>query len=159
MIWMTINLIVFLVGLVFGSFLNVLIHRLPLAISLVKPVGSICPHCNHDIKWYENIPIFSYLLLKGRCSGCSQSISIIYPIVELITAAVTLLLYMNVWFGWELILTIALFYTLIVLSFIDLKYKEVPDYLLIIAVALAMLVGDLIYVLLLQGVSLYLNLL
>ena len=151
MIWMMINLIVFLVGLVFGSFLNVLIHRLPLAISLVKPVGSICPHCNHGIKWYENIPIFSYLLLKGRCSDCSKSISIIYPIVEIITAAVTLLLYMNIWLGWELILTIALFYTLIVLSFIDLKYKEVPDYLLIIAVALAMLVGDLIYVLLFTG--------
>ena len=151
MIWMMINLIVFLVGLVFGSFLNVLIHRLPLAISLVKPVGSICPHCNHDIKWYENIPIFSYLLLKGRCSDCSKSISIIYPIVEIITAAVTLLLYMNIWLGWELILTIALFYTLIVLSFIDLKYKEVPDYLLIIAVALAMLVGDLVDVLIFTG--------
>ena len=151
MIRMIIYLIVFLVGLVFGSFLNVLIHRLPMAISLVKPMGSTCPNCNHGIKWYENIPIFSYLALKGKCSDCSKPISIVYPIVEITTAVVTLMLFMNSWFSLELVLSIALFYTLIVLSFIDLKYKEVPDYLLIIAVALAILVGDLIDVLIFTG--------
>ena len=113
---MIIYLIVFLVGLVFGSFLNVLIHRLPLAISLVKPIGSKCPNCNHGIKWYENIPIFSYLALKGKCSDCSKPISIVYPIVEITTAVVTLMLFMNTWFSLELVLSIALFYTLIVLS-------------------------------------------
>ena len=148
---MIISLIVFLVGLVFGSFLNVLIYRLPLGISLLKPIGSACPHCNYKIKWYENIPVFSYLFLKGRCSSCSDSISKSYPIVELITAAVTLMLYSNFWIGWEMIITISLFYVLIVLSFIDFKYRAVPDYLLIIVVVLAILVGDIINILLFTG--------
>ena len=148
---MIISLIVFLVGLVFGSFLNVLIYRLPLGISLLKPIGSACPHCNYKIKWYENIPVFSYLFLKGRCSSCSDSISKSYPIVELITAAVTLMLYSNFWIGWNMIITISLFYVLIVLSFIDLKYRAVPDYLLIIVVILAILVGDIINILLFTG--------
>ena len=148
---MIISVIVFLIGLVFGSFLNVLIYRLPLGISLLKPIGSACPHCNYKIKWYENIPVFSYLFLKGRCSSCSDSISKSYPIVELITAVVTLMLYSNFWIGWEMITTISLFYVLIVLSFIDLKYRAVPDYLLIIVVVLAILVGDIINILLFTG--------
>ena len=148
---MIVSVIVFLIGLVFGSFLNVLIYRLPLGISLLKPIGSACPHCNYKIKWYENIPVFSYLFLKGRCSSCSDSISKSYPIVELITAAVTLMLYSNFWIGWDMIITISLFYVLIVLSFIDLKYRAVPDYLLIIVVVLAILVGDIINILLFTG--------
>jgi leader peptidase (prepilin peptidase)/N-methyltransferase len=148
---MMIYFIILLIGLVFGSFLNVLIHRLPLSISLVNPAGSACPHCNNGIKWYENIPVASYLALKGRCSNCSESISIIYPIVEIITAIVTLTIYLNFLFNWELIAIIALFYTLIVLSFIDLKYRAVPDYLLIIAVILAIMVGDIISVLIFTG--------
>ena len=155
---MIIYLIILLIGLVFGSFLNVLIHRLPLSISLVNPVGSACPHCNNGIKWYENIPVFSYLALKGRCSNCSESISIIYPIVEIITALVTLTIYSIFLLNWELIAIIALFYTLIVLSFIDLKYRAVPDYLLIIAVILAIVVGDIISVLIFTGGLLLLEL-
>ncbi len=148
---MELYVIVFVIGLIFGSFLNVLIHRLPLGISLFKPLGSSCSHCNYRIKWHENIPIVSYLFLKGKCSNCSNPISIAYPLVELTTALVTLLLYMNYWLNWELIATIALFYTLIVLSLIDLKYKAVPDYLLIVAVILAILVGDLMYILIFAG--------
>jgi leader peptidase (prepilin peptidase)/N-methyltransferase len=128
-----------------------LIHRLPSGISLFKPLGSTCIHCKHSIKWHENIPILSYLFLKGRCSNCSKPISIVYPLVELTTALVTLLLYMNYSPNWELIVTIALFYTLIVLSFIDLKYKAVPDYLLIIAVILTIIVGDLMDILIFAG--------
>ena len=128
-----------------------LIHRLPSGVSLFKPLGSTCIHCKHSIKWHENIPVFSYLFLKGKCSNCSKPISIVYPLVELTTALVTLLLYMNYSPNWELIVTIALFYALIVLSFIDLKYKAVPDYLLIIAVMLAVIVGDLIDILIFAG--------
>ena len=128
-----------------------LIYRLPSGISLFKPLGSTCIHCKHSIKWHENIPVFSYLFLKGKCSNCSKPISIVYPLVELTTALVTLLLYMNYSPNWELIVTIALFYTLIVLSFIDLKYKAVPDYLLIIAVMLAVIIGDLIDILIFAG--------
>ena len=145
------HLLIFLIGLIFGSFLNVLIHRLPLSISLVKPLGSACPHCSYGIKWYENIPVVSYLFLKGKCSNCSESISIVYPFVELITAVVTLVIYTNFLLNWEFLAIIALFYTLIVLSFIDLKYREVPDYLLIIVVALTLIVGDLINLLIFTG--------
>ena len=148
---MELYIIIFIIGLIFGSFLNVLIYRLPLDISLFKPLGSTCTHCKHRIKWHENIPVLSYLILKGKCSNCSKPISIVYPFVELTTALVTLLLYMNYWLNWELIVTIALFYTLIVLSFIDLKYKAVPDYLLIIAVILTIIVGDLMNVLIFAG--------
>ena len=148
---MELYIIIFIIGLIFGSFLNVLIYRLPLEISLFKPLGSTCTHCKHRIKWHENIPVLSYLILKGKCSNCSKPISIVYPFVELTTALVTLLLYMNYWLNWELIVTIALFYTLIVLSFIDLKYKAVPDYLLIIAVILTIIVGDLMNVLIFAG--------
>ena len=148
---MELYIIIFIIGLIFGSFLNVLIYRLPLEISLFKPLGSTCSHCQHRIKWHENIPVFSYLLLKGKCSNCSKPISIVYPFVELTTALVTLLLYMNYWLNWELIVTIALFYTLIVLSFIDLKYKAVPDYLLIVAVIIAIIVGDLMNILIFAG--------
>ena len=148
---MELYIIIFIIGLIFGSFLNMLIHRLPSGVSLFKPLGSTCIHCKHSIKWHENIPVFSYLFLKGKCSNCSKPISIIYPLVELTTALVTLLLYMNYSPNWELIVTIALFYALIVLSFIDLKYKAVPDYLLIIAVILAVIVGDLIDILIFAG--------
>jgi leader peptidase (prepilin peptidase)/N-methyltransferase len=151
MINMTIYLIIFSVGLVFGSFLNVLIHRIPQAVSLLNPIGSECPNCSHGIKWYENIPVFSYLFLKGKCSNCFEPISFIYPIVEIITAIMTLMLYAKFLLNWELITTIILFYTLIVLSFIDLKYKAVPDFLLIIVVALSIIVGDIINILIFTG--------
>ena len=132
----------FAIGLIFGSFLNVLTYRIPLGISLFNPIGSECPHCQHKIKWYENIPVISYVFLKGKCSNCSERISIIYPVVELTTGVVTVLLYNHQWLDLDLILTIVLFYTLIVLSFIDFKFKAVPDYLLIIVVILTLIVGD-----------------
>ena len=139
---MSIYLVTFIIGLIFGSFLNVLIHRLPLGISLFNPVGSECPHCQHAIKWYENIPVVSYLVLKGKCSNCSERISVIYPIVEMTTGVVTVLLFNHQWLNVDLILTIVLFYTLIVLSFIDFKYKAVPDYLLIIVLILTLIIGN-----------------
>lgn len=79
-------------GLLIGSFLNVVIHRLPVGGSLVKP-GSSCPHCQHKIKWYENIPVFSYLfLLRGKCSACKSKISIRYPLIEILVGFFALFL-------------------------------------------------------------------
>lgn len=128
---------IFLLGLIIGSFLNMLIYRLPKNISLLNPKRSICPNCDTTIKFYENIPVVSYLFLKGSCSNCSEKISITYPIVELLTAFLTLLVFLKVGFGYEFLLLAVLFYSLILLSFIDFKYKEVPDYLLIISLILA----------------------
>ena len=133
---------IFIIGLIFGSFLNVLIRRLPLNIPLINPTGSECPYCQYKIKWHENIPIISYLVLKGKCSNCSKHISIVYPTVEMITGLVTVLLYSHQQFDSNLLLTIALFYILIILSFIDFKYKAVPDYLLIIVMVLTLIIGD-----------------
>ncbi|MCA1933219.1 MAG: prepilin peptidase [Calditerrivibrio sp.] len=87
-------LIAFILGAIFGSFMNVLIYRLPRSISILFP-GSNCPSCGKTIKFYENIPILSYLFLKGRCSSCNTKISITYPVVELFTAIFFTLIYLK----------------------------------------------------------------
>jgi leader peptidase (prepilin peptidase)/N-methyltransferase len=132
----------FIVGLIFGSFLNMLIYRLPLGISLFNPKRSICTKCNHQLYWYENIPLISYIFLKGRCSNCKAKISIVYPIVELVTAIVTSILFFSLGLSENFLITVLLFYTLIVLSFIDFEYKAVPDYLLIIALCISFFIFD-----------------
>ena len=119
-----------------------LIYRLPLNISLIDPKRSICPSCNHTIKWYENIPLLSYIFLKGRCSKCKTNISIVYPIVELLSAIITMLLFIKLGLTSQFILITILFYLLILLSFIDLKYKAVPDYLLILILINAFFIPD-----------------
>lgn len=116
----------FIFGLLFGSFLNVCIYRIPREKSIVWP-PSFCPHCNAPIKWYDNIPVLSYLVLLGKCRHCKKPISIQYPIVELLTAALT---WLCVWqFGlslWTFVM-IAAVYALIVLSVIDLELMIIPD--------------------------------
>lgn len=115
-----------LFGLIIGSFLNVIIYRLPKGESLAYP-GSHCPSCNKPVKPYDNIPVLSYLILGGQCRSCKTKISPIYPTVELMVAALYLLLY----FKDGLTLTLladAVFVSLIVpLVFIDLEHKLLPD--------------------------------
>ena len=81
------TVILFLLGLVFGSFFNVLIYRLPREISIIKP-GSFCPACRHGIAWYDNIPLLSWLLLRARCRHCGARISVRYPLVELMAGVI-----------------------------------------------------------------------
>src|SRR5271157_1010732 len=83
-------LIVALFGLVFGSFLNVCIARLPKHESIVSP-RSHCPRCGRPIRWYDNIPVLSFLLLRARCRDCRAKISPIYPLVEALSAALLLI--------------------------------------------------------------------
>lgn len=132
-----ISFLIFILGLIFGSFLNMLIYRLPLGISLINPKRSICTTCKNEIKWFENIPLFSYIFLKGKCSSCKEKISITYPIVELSTAIITLVLFLKLGLNQNFLITTLVFYTLITLSFIDFKYKAVPDYLLILVLFLS----------------------
>ncbi len=87
-----------LLGLLLGSFMNVCIYRLPRGLSPVRP-RSGCPKCGHMLAWYENVPIVSYLVLRGRCRQCRTPISPMYPIVEVITGAVFLAGYL--WYGPE----------------------------------------------------------
>ena len=126
------SILIILMGLLFGSFLNVLIYRLPLNISLFSPKRSTCRECNHTITWYENIPLLSYIFLKAQCSSCKNKISLTYPIVEILTSIITYILYLKVGLNQEFYYLILISYLLIVLSFIDLKFKAVPSSLLVI---------------------------
>lgn len=127
------------IGLCVGSFLNVVIYRIPNDMSLVKP-ASHCPNCNHEIKWYMNIPVFSYIFLRGRCHYCKARISPIYPMVEILNMAlwfVSLLVftpYVTTAFtqvtNWYAFITSCIACSaLICIFFIDLKHMEIPDVL------------------------------
>ena len=115
-----------LFGLVVGSFLNVCICRLPEGQSVVSP-PSRCPHCSHRIRWYDNIPLLSYLLLRGRCRGCGARISLQYPLVELLNGILTLLLFLR--FGPTLTFAALFLFcsALVVITFIDLEHQIIPD--------------------------------
>lgn len=130
----------FIFGLCFGSFLNVLILRLSLNQSILT--RSACPNCKHTIYWYHNIPLLSYLLLKGKCAYCKTKISFEYFLVEFITGIVTLAIYLKLGLTQEAIFMCLLSYVLITLSFIDLKYKAVPDYLLLIVLIISFFASE-----------------
>ena len=127
----------FIFGICIGSFLNVLILKLPLSESIFTKTRSKCPSCNHLIYWYHNIPLFSYLFLRSKCAYCGAKISFQYFLVELLSGIITLVLFLKLGFSQEFIYMCLLSYVLIILSFIDLKYKAVPDYLLLIAFVLS----------------------
>lgn len=126
----------FIFGAVIGSFLNVLILRLPLNKSVIFP-RSTCPSCNHIISWYYNIPLLSYLFLKAKCAYCKTNISSQYFIVELLSAILTLALFLKLGLSLEFLYMSLLIYICITLSFIDFKYKAVPDYLLLIVLVVS----------------------
>jgi len=120
------GLYVFLVGAAVGSFLNVCISRWPEGLSVIKP-RSRCPKCGHQIKASENIPIISWLILRGRCSNCHEPISIQYPIVELLVAMIWLAAYLQ--FGITITaFRIAVFATVLLgISITDAKHFLIPD--------------------------------
>ncbi len=151
--------LLFLLGLMVGSFLNVVIYRFPIMLqqqwnsecceflseqdksfkplckklldsqhpcSLSSP-GSQCPHCQHKIRFYENIPVVSWLFLKGRCSNCQQKISIRYPLIELLTAFLTLAVGLKFGATLQTMVLISLVWSLIALSMIDYDTQLLPD--------------------------------
>lgn len=119
----------FLIGCVFGSFLNVCIYRIPRGESIVYP-PSHCPYCRTRLRWFELIPVLSFMLLWGRCRHCSSKISWRYPAVELLTGLLFYLVYLN-HLEWSLALVRdwLLVAFLIVISFIDLEHLRIPDVL------------------------------
>ncbi len=121
----------FIFGSIIGSFLNVLIVRLPQKKDIVF-LKSHCPKCKHSISYFENIPLFSYIFLKGRCSSCKEKIPFRYFFVELLSGFISLTLFLKLGLGLEFMFLSIFCFLLIVLSFIDFKYKAVPDYLLLI---------------------------
>jgi len=114
-----------LFGLIVGSFLNVCIHRLPRGESLVRP-ASRCPVCSVPIRWYDNIPVLSFLLLGGRCRGCGGRISWLYPAVEALTGMLFLLTVLRFGLGVRTIFLLAFLCGLVVVTFIDLDYQIIP---------------------------------
>lgn len=115
-------------GACIGSFLNVCILRIPKEISIVFP-PSTCPKCNYQIKWYDNIPVLSYIFLRGRCRSCKNKISIQYPVVEAITAFFGF--YSILFFSFSINALVVFFFLciLIIISFIDLEHKIIPNIL------------------------------
>lgn len=117
---------IFLVGAAIGSFLNVVIYRVPNQLSVVFP-NSACPNCKAAIKIYDNIPILGWLMLGGKCRNCKEKISIQYPIVELLTALVFVLTYWQI--GLNPFLPVCLLFAavMIALIFIDAEHMILPD--------------------------------
>lgn len=117
---------VFLFGLLFGSFGNVVIWRFPRGESLNHP-GSHCPGCDTPIRWYDNVPLLSWTLLRGKCRACGQHISARYPAVELLSGLLWLLAWYLYGWTWALPFGIVFFYLLMVLAFIDLDTYRLPN--------------------------------
>jgi leader peptidase (prepilin peptidase)/N-methyltransferase len=135
--------IIFVFGLCIGSFLNVVIYRWSKGLSIKKPLFSFCPYCGKTLKWYHNIPLLSYLILKGKCAYCKAPISIIYPLVEILTAVFLLLVYLKFksLYGCGTFLCFSYFVVfLIPTTFIDLRIKEIPDFL-----SFGLILGGLIF--------------
>jgi len=132
----------FALGAAIGSFLNVCIYRLPLDGSLLRP-PSHCPQCKHLIRWRDNIPIVSFIILRGRCRDCRASISPRYLIVELLTATLFVLLPLVFMSRGEplpcIIVYLALACALVVASFIDLQYTIIPNEITIPGMVVAVL--------------------
>jgi leader peptidase (prepilin peptidase)/N-methyltransferase len=121
-------LLVGVLGLIFGSFLNVVIYRLPRNLDLVLE-RSVCTSCGRQLKWYHNVPVISYLVLLGRCGFCKARISFRYPLVEILTGLFFLFFFWK--YGFEIQFFVFSFLTLclIPIFFIDLEHQIIPDWI------------------------------
>ncbi|HLE11901.1 MAG TPA: prepilin peptidase [Bacteriovoracaceae bacterium] len=123
------HLLAFVFGAIIGSFLNVLIHRMPQGEDFVfRP--SHCPYCQKKIRWFENVPILSFIMLRGRCSNCQKQISWRYPIVEILGGAMAIFLLPSAFSRYEILIFLAyfaVFSIFVVHFFIDLKHQILPD--------------------------------
>jgi leader peptidase (prepilin peptidase)/N-methyltransferase len=131
-------ILIIVFGLVWGSFLNVVIYRLPRGLSLIRPPSS-CPHCGKQIKVYENIPILSYIVLRGKCGNCKAKISPVYPLVEALTPLCFLLIYMQYSLHPQFFVSCLFASALIVLGFIDYYHQILPDEVTLPGIVLALI--------------------
>ena len=116
----------FLLGLVFGSFYNVVGYRLPIGKSLISP-NSSCTKCNHELKWYELVPVFSFLIQKGKCRNCGSAINIFYPVMELFSGVLFALSFYLYGFSYNLIIMLIVSSFLIIVIVSDINYLVIPD--------------------------------
>lgn len=130
--------VVFLFGLAVGSFLNVVIYRIPRGENIAFP-ASHCPNCSNNLKWYHNVPLLSWIFLGGKCAFCEEGISKQYPIVELVNALIWLTIYLKTGFTIEALFIAMSFSALLALSAIDFEYYAVPDSINFFALITALL--------------------
>ncbi|MFC4022542.1 prepilin peptidase [Oceanobacillus longus] len=124
------TILFFLLGLIFGSFYNVVGLRLPQHIPFAND-RSMCPHCKNQLAWYENIPLFSFLIQGGKCRHCKQKISYIYPTIELLTGFLFALSYYTLGFQFELITVLLLVSMLMIILVADINYMLIPNKVLL----------------------------
>jgi len=117
---------VVLIGLIIGSYLNVLIYRIPLNIPTSKGF-SFCPSCNHRLMWFDLFPLFSYIFLGGKCRYCKEKISFRYPAIEALNAICYFVIYLKFGFNYSTLIYFVVFSSLIVLALIDFDHKIIPD--------------------------------
>lgn len=129
-----------LLGLLLGSFANVVIHRLPLGQNIAWP-GSKCPKCNKPIRWYDNIPILSWVALQGKCRGCKMPISVRYPLVEFVMALCFGITAAVIPPSYFLIEVLILVFGLVVITFIDFDHMIIPNVLSYPGILLGLLGG------------------
>ncbi|MCM8818971.1 MAG: prepilin peptidase [Candidatus Omnitrophica bacterium] len=122
--------VIFILGLIFGSFANVCIYRLPKGKSIIYP-SSFCPNCNKPIKWYDNIPLLSYIILKGKCRYCKSKISFRYFIVELLTGLLFFIIYKKFGLSYLNFVFDIFVLSLIIVSFIDIDTFLISDVIVI----------------------------
>ncbi|MFQ6008142.1 MAG: prepilin peptidase [Candidatus Zixiibacteriota bacterium] len=153
-----------LLGLVIGSFLNVVIYRLPRRIPFSFG-RSVCTQCSTQLKWYHNIPVFSFIVLRGKCAFCGKRISFRYPVVEMINTLCYLYFYWYFGLSWDFAVFALLSSVLLTIFFIDLDFQIIPDVItlpgLVLGLAVSLLPGgigtlDAFIGMLVGGVSLYL---
>ena len=120
-----ITVFIFIYGIVIGSFLNVCIYRIPQKEDIVRE-SSHCMSCGHRLKWYDLVPLFSYLFLKGKCRYCGSKLSKQYPIVEALNGILYVVVFYATDFSWDSILYCLMTSALIVLSVIDYRTYEIP---------------------------------
>ena len=128
-------------GLILGSFVNVCIHRIPKKKSIIFP-GSHCMSCNEPISPRDNIPVFSYLLLNGKCRQCTKSISPIYPIIELVTALLLLLGFIKLGISIKFLIFCIIGPALLIISIIDINHKIIPDIITIPGILFGLIAGS-----------------
>jgi leader peptidase (prepilin peptidase)/N-methyltransferase len=155
------SILIFIFGAIIGSFLSVCIYRIPYSpsvgltaeelglpegsekpvLSIDNPRRSFCPHCKAPLKWWHNIPLAGWILLRGRCAACSAAIAIRYPLVEALTGFFAVLAYQSFGTTWTALLIFALTCALIVISFIDYDFYIIPNVISLPGAALGVAVA------------------
>lgn len=132
----------FILGTIVGSFMNVCIYRLPRKESIIKP-ASHCPSCGKALPWFDNIPVLSFLILRGRCRFCKGRISLRYVVVEILSGFICVLLFLRFGLTAKFFILWYLACSLVVASFIDFRFHEIPDEITLPGIAIGLCLATL----------------